>query len=60
MITLSTWLLSYRKNLLNENNDIGTDSLLHFKDYFEMLAENSKGFSYKLAYDLDGVINGVI
>ena len=48
------------KNLFNDKKDEGTDSLLHFKDYFEVLAENSKGFSYKLAYDLEGVINGVI
>ena len=49
-----------QKNLFNDKKDEGTDSLLHFKDYFEVLAENAKGFSYELAYDSEGVINGVI
>ena len=50
------------KNLINgkDEDGNGNDSLLQFKDYFEVLAENAKGFSYELSYDTEGVITGVI
>ena len=47
-------------NLFNGREEDGSDSLLHFKDYFEVLAENAKGFSYQFAFDSEGVINGVV